>query len=99
MRIGIPKETFRGEKRIALAPGGVHTLVQSGHSVFIESGAGFESHFTDEGFQKLGANIVYNAEEVYQRAEMIVKIAPLTESEVDLLQEEQIRATLKARQV
>ena len=89
MRIGIPKETFRGEKRIALAPAGVHTLVQAGHSVFIETGAGNESHFTDEGFQKLGANIVYNAEEVYQRSEIIVKIAPLTESEVDLLQDEQ----------
>ncbi len=89
MRIGIPKETFRGEKRVALAPAGVHTLVKAGHSVFIEAGAGKESHFTDEGFQKLGANIVYNAEEVYQRAEMIVKIAPLSESEVDLLQEDQ----------
>ncbi|PKL82696.1 MAG: alanine dehydrogenase [Ignavibacteriae bacterium HGW-Ignavibacteriae-3] len=90
MRIGIPKETFRGEKRIALAPGGVHTLVQAGHSVFIESNAGLESHFTDEGFQKLGATIVYNQEEVYQRAEMIVKIAPLIESEIDMLQDEQI---------
>jgi alanine dehydrogenase len=90
MRIGIPKETFKGERRISLAPAGVDTLVKAGHSIFIERGAGIESHFTDEGFQKLGANIVYTAEEVYQRAEMIVKIAPLAESEVELLQDEQI---------
>lgn len=90
MRIGIPKETYRGEKRIALAPAGVDTLVKAGHSVFIQTGAGIESHFTDEEYRRVGANIVYSAEEVYQRAEMIVKIAPLTETETELLQDEQI---------
>ena len=90
MRIGIPKETYQGEKRIALAPQGVDTLVKAGHSVFIETNAGVESHFTDEEYRKVGANIVYNPEEAYQRAEMLVKIAPLSENEIDLLEEEQI---------
>jgi alanine dehydrogenase len=90
MRIGIPKETFKGERRISLAPAGIDSLVKAGHTVFIERSAGAESHFTDEGFQKLGANIVYTAEEVYQRSEMIVKIAPLTDDEIELLQDEQI---------
>lgn len=89
MRIGIPKETYRGERRISLAPAGIDTLVKAGHSVFIESNAGLESHFTDEEYRKLGANIVYSAEEVFQRGEVIVKVAPLSESEVDLLQDEQ----------
>lgn len=90
MRIGIPKETILEEKRVALAPAGVDTLVKSGHTVFIQKGAGDESHFTDEQYLKVGANIVYSMEEVYQRAEMIVKIAPLTETEVDVLEENQI---------
>ena len=89
MRIGIPKETFREEKRVALAPAGVGTLVKSGHSVFIQTGAGVDSHFTNEQYAQAGANIVYAAEEVYQRSEMIVKIAPLNEMESDLLEEEQ----------
>ncbi len=90
MRIGIPTETVSEEKRVALAPAGVDSLVRAGHSVFIQSGAGLGSHFTDEEYRNVGANIVYNVEEVYQRAELIAKVAPLTDQEADLLQEEQI---------
>lgn len=90
MRIGIPKETQLEEKRVAVAPAGVHSLVKSGHTVFIETGAGRESNFTDDEYTNVGATIVYSAEEVYQRAEMIVKIAPLTENEVEMMQDEQI---------
>lgn len=90
MRIGIPKETLLQEKRVALAPAGVDLLVKSGHTVFIQTQAGDESHFTDEQYIKTGANIVYTSEEVYQRSELIAKIAPLTEEEADLLEENQI---------
>ncbi len=90
MRIGIPKETRLEEKRVALAPAGVDALVKSGHSVFIESCAGSGSHFTDEEYRKFGANIVYRAEEVYQRSELITKVCPLSEAEVEFLQEEQV---------
>ncbi|NMB81044.1 MAG: alanine dehydrogenase [Ignavibacteria bacterium] len=90
MRIGIPKETTREEKRVSLVPAGVDALVKAGHTVFAQTGAGIESHFTDDEYRNVGANIVYTPEEVYQRSEMIVKIAPLTEQEVDLLEDEQI---------
>lgn len=90
MRIGIPKETTREEKRVSLVPAGVDALVKAGHTVFVQTGAGIESHFTDDEYRNVGANIVYTPEEVYQRSEMIVKIAPLTEQEVDLLEDEQI---------
>ena len=90
MRIGIPKETLREEKRVALAPAGVHALVSAGHSVFIETNAGADSHFTDEEYRDVGAQVVYSAEEVYQRSELIAKIAPLTDEEAAMLQEEQI---------
>ena len=89
MRIGIPKETVLEEKRVALAPAGVDALVKNGHTVFIESDAGLESHFTNEEYRNVGAEIVYNSEEVFQRAELIAKIAPLTEREAELLEEEQ----------
>jgi alanine dehydrogenase len=90
MRIGIPKETIHEEKRIALAPAGVDSLVRSGHTVYIQSGAGEGSHFSDEDFRSTGASIVYSNEEVYHRTEMIIKVAPLTEDEVMLLQDNQI---------
>lgn len=90
MRIGIPKETVLEEKRVAVVPAGVDALVNAGHSVYIQSGAGNESHFTDEQYRKVGANVVYSVEEVYQRAELIAKIAPFTEDEVKLVEDEQI---------
>lgn len=90
MRIGIPKETWKDEKRIALAPAGVDVLVKSGHTVFIENEAGLGSHFTNQDYENVGATIVYNAEEVYQRAELITKVTPLTDEDTELLQENQI---------
>ncbi|QQS34861.1 MAG: alanine dehydrogenase [Ignavibacteriales bacterium] len=90
MRIGIPKETLHEEKRIALAPAGVDSLVRAGHTVYIQSGAGEGSHFSDEDYIKTGANIVYSTEEAYGRAEMMVKVAPLSEQECSLLQDNQI---------
>ena len=90
MRIGIPKETLYEEKRVALTPAGVDALVRAGHTVYIETGAGLESHFSDEDYLKIGANVVYNVEEVFGRAEMVVKVAPLTFEEAKMLQENQI---------
>jgi len=90
MRIGIPKETTLEEKRVGLSPAGVDQLIKAGHTVFIETNAGAESHFTDEQYRKIGANIVYTADEVYQRSELIAKVAPITEKEVNLMQEDQI---------
>lgn len=75
---------------MALAPAGVDILVKAGHSVFIETEAGLGSHFTDEEYRKVGANVVYSAEEAFQRAELIAKVAPLKNEEVEMLQEDQI---------
>ncbi|MBZ0180087.1 MAG: alanine dehydrogenase [Melioribacteraceae bacterium] len=90
MRIGIPKERRLEEKRVALAPAGVDILVKSGHSVYIETEAGEGSHFTDEEYRAVGATIVYEREEVYQRSELVAKIAPLTDEEAGMLQDNQI---------
>lgn len=93
MRIGIPKEKLKEEKRVGLAPAGVDTLVRSGHIVYFESGAGEGSHFSDDDYAKVGANIVFSAEEVIKRSELITKVQPLDEKEAELLLEDQILFT------
>lgn len=90
MKIGIPKETRFEEPRVALAPAGVDTLIRAGHTVYVEKGAGVGSHFPDSVYADLGAEIVYTAEEVFQRSDMIVKIHRLTEQEVGMLKDNQI---------
>lgn len=90
MKIGIPKEVRFEERRVALAPAGVDSLIRSGHTVYIQKGAGEGSHFTDEEYSSLGAQIVYNPEEVFQRSDIIVKVNRLTEEESLLLRENQI---------
>lgn len=90
MRIGIPKETLSEEKRVALAPAGVDALVKAGHTVFIETEAGLGSHFTDHDYTNIGATIVYSSEEVFQRAELITKVTPLTDEVASLIQENQV---------
>jgi alanine dehydrogenase len=90
MRIGIPKENLNEEKRIALAPAGVDSLIRAGHTVYIQSGAGEGSHFSDNDYIKTGAQIVYSNEEAIKRSEMVVKVTPLSEDEFLLLQDNQI---------
>ncbi|HPD66876.1 MAG TPA: alanine dehydrogenase [Ignavibacteriales bacterium] len=90
MRIGIPKESTIEEKRVGLTPAAVDALVKNGHTVFVETKAGADCHFDDEEYEKAGAKIVYSAEEAFKRANMIVKVAPLSEIEASYMYEGQI---------
>jgi alanine dehydrogenase len=90
MRYGIPKETLFEEKRVSLTPAGVDALVRRGHTVYVETNAGDGCHFSDDEFRNAGAQIVYSAEEAFKRAEVIIKVAPLSENESEMLQENQI---------
>jgi len=90
MRIGILKENLLEEKRVALAPAGVDSLIRAGHTVYIQAGAGEGSHFSDQDYIKTGASIVYSAEEIYHRAELVAKVSNLHNDELELLQENQI---------
>ena len=87
--IGIPKETSFQENRIALTPLSVSLLVSNGHQVVIETGAGIAANFSDHHFSEQGAKIVYNTKEVYQ-ADIIIKIAPPTLEEIDMMKHNQI---------
>ncbi len=84
--IGVPKEREYQEKRVALVPSAVGLLVENGHQVMIEKGAGECAKFHDHEYAEYGAMIVKEAKEVYQ-ADIIVKIAPPTLEEIALMKE------------
>lgn len=85
MKIGVPKENLRHEFRVGLTPFGISRLTNLGHEVFIERDAGIHAHFSNEDFSKAGANVVYTAEEVYGRADMICRVGSLSIEEATLL--------------
>jgi alanine dehydrogenase len=87
--IGIPKETSFQENRIALTPLSVALLVQNGHDVVIEAGAGSCANFHDKDYSEQGARIVYDKKEVY-RADIVIKIAPPTDDEIEMMKSGQI---------
>lgn len=74
MIIAIPKEVKVDEHRVALPPAGVRELVRHGHTVYVETNAGLGSGFKDEEYIKAGANVVHTAEEVWSRANMVIKV-------------------------
>lgn len=89
LSIGIPKEIQKFESRVALTPEAVDQLVNSGHEVLIESGAGNSAHYSDTDYSELGGFILDNKAAIYQ-AETILKIAPLSMEEIELLNERQV---------
>jgi alanine dehydrogenase len=74
MLIGVPKEIKTNENRVALVPAGAESLIASGHQVMIEAGAGVGSGFPDETYVAVGGEIVPSVEDVWARAEMIMKV-------------------------
>ena len=74
MLIGVPKEIKNHEYRIGLTPAGVRELAASGHSIMIQRDGGKPIGLTDEMYQRAGADIVESAEEIFRRAEMIIKV-------------------------
>jgi alanine dehydrogenase len=85
MILGVPKETKRAEQRVALLPVGVEELVRRGHTVLVEAGAGRGSGFDDERYRAAGAEIVPRASDVWERADMIVKVKEPTPEEYGFL--------------
>ncbi|ARQ04956.1 alanine dehydrogenase [Macrococcoides caseolyticum] len=85
MLIGIPKEIKNNENRIALTPGGVHALVDNGHEVIVEKGAGLGSYFTDEDYIEVGARIG-SVEEAWN-VDMVMKVKEPLEPEFKYFKE------------
>ncbi|MCS6777885.1 MAG: alanine dehydrogenase [Chloroherpetonaceae bacterium] len=93
MIVGVPREIKDNEYRVAMVPSGVETLVEAGHTVLIETGAGLGTGIEDEEYRTAGAEIVSSGPEVFRRAEMVVKVKEPQPSEYDLLREGQILFT------
>lgn len=85
MNIGIPKERRPFEFRVGLPPAGVEILKQFGHAVFVEHEGGVGAGFSDEEYERAGARIVYSPEEVFGRADFLLKIARPVKEEIEWL--------------
>lgn len=80
MKIGVPKEIKTREYRVSMVPGGVKSMVDRGHKVYVEKGAGIGSGISDEEYRAAGAEVLDAAGDVHERADMIVKVKePLPE--------------------
>ena len=90
MKIGVPKEIKPQENRIGLTPDSAKTLVSEGHEVLVETNGGYEAGFDDNQYLKAGAKIAKNAADIYNDAEIIVKVKEPQKAEVEMLRENQI---------
>lgn len=93
MIVGVPREVKDHEYRVSLTPDGAMILKRAGHEVWVEPAAGLGSGFTDEEYRKAGASIASSKDEVFQRADMIVKVKDPLPSECALFRPEQILFT------
>ncbi|MCD6516156.1 MAG: alanine dehydrogenase [Candidatus Aminicenantes bacterium] len=90
MNIGVINESLKIENRAGLSPSGVSFLVEKGHKVFIQAGAGLKAGYSNEDFVSLGAQIVFTKEEVFGRSDVVLNISPLNQEECALVKENQI---------
>ena len=90
MKIGVPKEIKPQENRIGLTPDSVKTLVSEGHEVLVENNGGFEAGFDNEQYKKAGAKIIEKAADIFNDAEIIVKVKEPQKVEVEMIRENQI---------
>ena len=93
MRIGVPRETKNHEYRVGLVPSSVLELTQRGHEVWVERGAGLGAGIRDEDFEATGARVLPTAREVFEGAEMIVKVKEPLPAERAMLRPGQILFT------
>lgn len=93
MKIGIPKEIKNNENRVGMIPAGVKALVDCGHIVYVQRMAGAGSGFPDEEYQQAGAVMLDTAAEIYDAADMIVKVKEPLPAEYPLIHQDQILFT------
>ena len=90
MKIGVPKEIKPQENRIGLTPDSVKSLISNGHEVLVENNGGFEAGFENDQYKSAGAKIVQKAEDIFNDAEIIVKVKEPLSNEVKMIKENQI---------
>ena len=90
MIIGVPKEIKLQEHRIGLTPDSVKVLTEKNHEVLVQNNGGFEAGFTNEDYINAGAKIVDDAEEIFKKSDIIVKVKEPQMNEVKMIKENQI---------
>src|ERR1700750_521290 len=93
MKVGIPREIKNHEYRVAITPAGVHELVRHGHEVVIEASAGVGSSIPDEDFTAAGAKILPTADDVWQTAELVLKVKEPVAEEYHRMRRDQVLFT------
>lgn len=89
LRIGVPKESFFQENRVAITPDTAGVLVANGHEVYIEHDAGRGARYADTDYSEVGAIVCYKVEDVFKQAEIVIKVSPLSGEEISLLRDNQ----------
>ena len=90
MKIGVPKEIKPQENRIGLTPESVKVLVSDGHEVLVENNGGYEAGFYNEQYKSAGAKIIDSASDIFNDADIIVKVKEPLSNEVKMIRENQI---------
>ena len=85
MLIGVPKEIYPGENRVALIPTGIDALLSAGFEVVVQEGAGDKSHYDDDTYRNCGASIAPTAQSLYEQADIVLKVRQPLDEEVALL--------------
>ena len=93
MVVGIPREIKQAENRVGLTNSHVRQLVEQGHQVLVQPGAGKGSSIRDSDYKSVGAELISSLEEIYEKSEMIIKVKEPLPEEYNLLRENQILYT------
>jgi alanine dehydrogenase len=90
MNVGVLNESYKIENRVGLTPSSISFLVEQGHTVYVQAGAGLKSGYTNEDYSSQGAKIVFTREEVFGRSDIVINISPLSQEESKLVKKDQV---------
>jgi len=90
MNVGVINESVKIENRAGLTPSGVSFMVEKGHTVYVQAGAGLKAGYTNEDYASQGAKIVFTEEEVFGRSDIVLNISPLSQEEIKLVKPDQL---------
>lgn len=93
MKVGVPRELKDQEYRVALTPAGTHELCKHGHRVLVETGAGVGSSFTDADYKTAGADVVESADDLWDDAELVLKVKEPVAAEYSRMRRDQVLFT------
>lgn len=90
MNVGVINESCKIENRAGLTPSGVSFLLEKGHTIYVQAGAGLKAGYTNEDYASQGAKIVFTEEEVFGRSDIVLNISPLNQEECKFVKKDQI---------